>query len=90
MSPFWGHVVGVFTVVVMAAFIGVWIWAWLPFHKRAFDALAAIPMQDGDDDSAETADAAAREWDRRSAARPPQGAAPDRGEAREARFEENT
>ena len=83
MSPFWGHVVGVFTVAVMAAFIGVWIWAWLPFHKRAFDALAAIPMQDGDGDPEETA-GAARAWDRRSAAGPPQGAAPNRGEAREA------
>jgi cytochrome c oxidase cbb3-type subunit 4 len=65
MSPLWGHVVGAFTVVVMAAFIGVWIWAWLPFHKRAFDALAVIPMQDGDDDPPAADDAARREGDRR-------------------------
>ena len=65
MSPFWGHVVGVFTVVVMAAFIGVWIWAWLPFHKRAFDALAAIPMQDGDDDPPPDDDGSRQKGERR-------------------------
>lgn len=64
MSPAWGHVVGAFTVVVMVAFIGVWVWAWLPFHKRAFDALAAIPMQDRDDDAA-AGDGAAPEGNRR-------------------------
>jgi cytochrome c oxidase cbb3-type subunit 4 len=60
MSPAWGHVVGVVTVLVMAAFIGIWVWAWLPYHKRAFDALAAMPMQDGDDGAAEAGDESRR------------------------------
>jgi len=33
----------------MLAFIGIWIWAWLPNHKRAFDQLALLPMQDEED-----------------------------------------
>ena len=46
MNPVWGHVAGVITVVLMVTFIGIWIWAWLPWHKRDFDALARLPMQD--------------------------------------------
>lgn len=49
MSPFWGQVVGVFTVLVMLAFVGIWVWAWLPYHKRTFDALARLPAEDGED-----------------------------------------
>jgi cytochrome c oxidase cbb3-type subunit 4 len=56
MSPAWGHVVGVFTLLVMTAFVGIWIWAWLPYHKRAFDALAAMPMQDCDGDTPDAGD----------------------------------
>ena len=33
MSPVWGHVAGVVSLVVMIAFIGIWVWAWLPYHK---------------------------------------------------------
>ena len=40
MSPLWGHLIGFVTLVLMLAFIGIWAWAWLPYHKRAFDALA--------------------------------------------------
>ena len=50
MSPLWGHIAGVVTVVVMLAFIGIWIWAWLPYHKPEFDVLAALPMEDGKDE----------------------------------------
>lgn len=46
MSPLWGHMVGVFIVVLMAAFIGIWVWAWLPQHRRAFNELARLPMED--------------------------------------------
>ncbi len=46
MSPVWGHLVGVFTLLLMAAFIGVWVWAWLPRHRQAFGRLARLPMQD--------------------------------------------
>jgi cytochrome c oxidase cbb3-type subunit 4 len=50
MSPFWGHVTGVVTVVLMLVFIGIWGWAWLPQHKRKFDALARLPMDDAEDE----------------------------------------
>lgn len=46
MSPLWGHMVGVFIVVLMVAFIGIWVWAWLPQHRRAFNELARLPMED--------------------------------------------
>jgi len=48
MSPFWGHLAGVFIVVMMIVFLAIWAWAWLPQHKRAFGALAQLPMQDQD------------------------------------------
>ena len=47
MSALWGHLVGVLIVLMMAAFIGIWIWAWLPRHARSFERLARLPMQDG-------------------------------------------
>ena len=46
MSPFWGHVVGMVTAILMLIFVGIWIWAWLPHHKRAFDELAKLPLED--------------------------------------------
>lgn len=49
MSPFWGHFAGVITSVLMLLFIGIWIWAWRPQHRQTFDALAELPMQDGDE-----------------------------------------
>lgn len=47
MSPVWGHVTGVLIVLMMATFIGIWIWAWLPHHRRTFSWLARLPMEDG-------------------------------------------
>ena len=41
---------GIVTLIVMVVFIAVWVWAWLPHHKRSFDALARLPMQDGEDE----------------------------------------
>jgi cytochrome c oxidase cbb3-type subunit IV len=49
VSPFWGHVAGIITVIVMVAFIGIWVWAWLPYHRRTFDALASLPLEDMED-----------------------------------------
>ena len=46
MSPLWGHLAGIVTLVVMLVFIGIWVWAWRPYHKRKFDALAKLPMED--------------------------------------------
>lgn len=49
MNPFWGTVAGVVTLILMLWFIGIWVWAWLPHHRPTFDALAELPMQDGDE-----------------------------------------
>lgn len=46
MSPAWGHAAGVFTVLLMSAFIGVWVWAWLPRHRGTFGRLSRLPMED--------------------------------------------
>ncbi|HKE94641.1 MAG TPA: cbb3-type cytochrome c oxidase subunit 3 [Povalibacter sp.] len=49
MSAAWGHLIGVLTVMIMLAFVGIWVWAWLPYHKRDFDRLARLPMSDDED-----------------------------------------
>ncbi|MBX3690039.1 cbb3-type cytochrome c oxidase subunit 3 [Dokdonella sp.] len=46
LSPFWGNLAGVVTVVTMLSFIGIWIWVWNGRHKQKYDALARIPMDD--------------------------------------------
>ena len=46
MSPIWGHAIGVFIVLLLLVFSGLWLWAWLPYHKKAFDALARLPSED--------------------------------------------
>jgi len=48
MSPAWGHVIGGVIAALMLVFIGIWIWAWLPYHKNEFARLARIPMHDDD------------------------------------------
>ena len=48
MNPAWGQIAGAITVVLMVIFIGIWIWAWRPRHRRKFDAMARLPMTDGD------------------------------------------
>ncbi|MCC7461310.1 MAG: CcoQ/FixQ family Cbb3-type cytochrome c oxidase assembly chaperone [Gammaproteobacteria bacterium] len=46
MSPVWGHAIGIFIVLMMAAFIALWAWVWLPCHGRTYGALARLPMED--------------------------------------------
>jgi cytochrome c oxidase cbb3-type subunit 4 len=46
MNPIWGHIAGAFIIAMMIMFIGIWIWAWLPYHKRTFGDLARLPMED--------------------------------------------
>lgn len=46
MSGIWGHMIGVLIVILMLMFAGIWLWAWQPRHKAAFDALARIPMDE--------------------------------------------
>jgi cytochrome c oxidase cbb3-type subunit 4 len=42
----WGHVAGAVTLFVMFLFLAIWAWAWLPRHKRTFEELSKIPMED--------------------------------------------
>ena len=46
IQPFWGNLIGVFTVAIMLSFIGIWVWGWHSRHKQKFDALARLPMKD--------------------------------------------
>ncbi len=65
MNPLWGHLAGVITTILMLTFIGIWIWAWRRKHKRVFQRMAELPMEDkpggtddtipGPDDDAEDA-----------------------------------
>ena len=63
MNPIWGPIAGAFIIVMMLTFIAIWIWAWLPRHKRSFDALARLPLEDEDGDA--IADAGKTAGDRR-------------------------
>ena len=46
MNPLWGQIIGIFTLALMLVFLGIWAWAWLPQHKRDFDTLAKLPLED--------------------------------------------
>lgn len=46
VHPLWGHVIGVFTLASMLAFIGIWIWVWNRRHRDKYEALARLPMED--------------------------------------------
>ena len=46
MSELYGHFIGVLIVVIMLTFIGIWIWAWLPHHEKAFDELSRLPLDE--------------------------------------------
>ncbi|TAL81691.1 MAG: cbb3-type cytochrome c oxidase subunit 3 [Candidimonas sp.] len=50
MNPIWGLIAGGLIVFMMLVFICIWIWAWLPYHRRSFGELARIPMADDDDE----------------------------------------
>ena len=49
MNPIWGPIAGGFIVFMMVAFICIWIWAWLPYHRQNFSELARLPLDDDDD-----------------------------------------
>ena len=54
VHPVWGQVIGVFTLLTMLTFIGIWLWVWNRHHKSKYDALARIPMDDDSVDDQET------------------------------------
>lgn len=45
MSDIWGHLIGVVIIFLIVAFVGVWIWAWLPRHHRVFSRMARVPLE---------------------------------------------
>lgn len=49
MSGYWGHAIGVITVLLLIAFIAIWIWAWRPRYKQVFDRMARVPLDNDDD-----------------------------------------
>ena len=55
MNPAWGHVAGVITLVLLATFVGIWIWAWRKRHRAKFDALSRLPMEDAESDRSDAA-----------------------------------
>lgn len=46
MSAFWGNAIGVLIVLLMFIFIGYWIWLWRARHKKTFDRMSRLPMED--------------------------------------------
>ena len=46
MNPLWGEILGYVTVAMMTLFIGIWIWAWRKRHKKVFDRMSEISMED--------------------------------------------
>lgn len=45
-AAMWGNLIGVVTVLTMATFIGIWIWAWGKRHRKVFKRMSEIPMED--------------------------------------------
>jgi cytochrome c oxidase cbb3-type subunit 4 len=41
-----GTLFGVLTTVLLATFVGGWIWAWRPSRRAVFDAAARLPLDD--------------------------------------------
>jgi cytochrome c oxidase cbb3-type subunit 4 len=37
---------GILTVVIFAAFIGIWAWAWSSRRNKDFEASAALPLEE--------------------------------------------
>jgi len=46
MSDLAGNLIGVMIVLMMLTFIGIWIWAWRPHHKKEFSDLSRLPLDD--------------------------------------------
>ena len=46
MNPIWGHIAGVFILLMMFTFLGIWFWAWRKYHKPTFNRMARLPMED--------------------------------------------
>jgi cytochrome c oxidase cbb3-type subunit 4 len=42
----WGNLIGVVTVLTMAVFLAIWVWAWGKRHRKVFKRMSEIPMED--------------------------------------------
>ena len=42
---------GIVTAILLACFVGGWIWAWSPKRKRDFEAAARLPLDDDGEQS---------------------------------------
>ena len=49
MSGIAGHLIGVMIVLMLLTFVGIWIWAWLPHHRREFNDLSRLPLQEDEE-----------------------------------------
>lgn len=54
MNPIWGHLAGVFILLMMFTFLGIWFWAWRKYHKPTFNRMARLPMEDEPEVESET------------------------------------
>ena len=39
-------IAGIVTAILLALFVGGWVWAWRPARTAQFDAAARLPLQD--------------------------------------------
>ena len=46
MSAIHGVLSGVITIILMVVFVAIWFWAWRPRHRKTFDELAELPLED--------------------------------------------
>ena len=49
-----GTLFGVSTTVLLATFVGGWIWAWRPGQRAAFEAAARLPLEEHEDNAMES------------------------------------
>ena len=54
MNPVWGVVAGVFIVLMMVTFLGIWIWAWRSRHQQVFQRMARLPLEDENEPDTDT------------------------------------
>jgi cytochrome c oxidase cbb3-type subunit 4 len=48
-----GTLFGVLTAVMLAIFVGGWIWIWRPSQRAVLDAASRLPLDETDDATAE-------------------------------------
>ena len=59
----WGNLIGVVTTLTMLLFVGIWIWAWRKRHRKVFERMSEIPMEDSPEGATPTVNDQARKGD---------------------------